>query len=137
MKKTILILSLLLVGFYGKSQTPQQTDSANMYLRDSIYNVKGDFIGKPFAYLMDALGVPLLFSDPDGAGNKTKGMAYYKSPAIFLPSPSEMPLRGFRIEFTQKMPVDLGKKRAVGWQQWDILMQAYLRTAIVSDMRKL
>ena len=118
------------------SKAYSQVDSMKV-LRDSIFNLKANYIGKPLTKLLTDLKVNVEFSPPDNSSTRTKGIAYYQNIILFLPWTPNFPSRGFKIQLASRVQVDLSQFRinhASG--VWDTQMITTLGSQTIVSLQK-
>jgi hypothetical protein len=82
MKKIIsILLFMIIASFINKANA--QVDSM-MLLRDSVYNNRAYYIGKPFSVLLSTLGTNVSITEPKSAGVATGGIHYYQNDVLYI-----------------------------------------------------
>jgi hypothetical protein len=129
---SIFILSICLSAYYTSTA---QVDSS-MVLRDSLYNLRANYIGQPLAKLITDLKEKVSFASPDNQSGRKTGAAYYQNIILFVNVKHSFPVRGFQIRLANKVPIDLGAMVKCEPDLWDIQLMSLLGQQVVTSISK-
>ena len=138
MKKNVIII-FIVGSLFMASKANAQVDSMKN-LRDSIYNLKANYIGQPLSKLLNALKVDVNFAEPDFSTTRRKGAAYYQNITIFLPASPNFVAWAFEIKLANKVPVDLALMhqtiRTSGYAAWNKQVVTLLGSQNIISIKK-
>jgi hypothetical protein len=130
MKKIIFALLLLVntnsLIAQSNSEYSHQ-DSVKVRKCDSLFVNRNNYIGFPLSKLINAIGLPVGFSMPEGMGKRRKGIAHYKNILVYLPELDSGGFYRYEIVLATKVAVNISeyvKQSSSG--EWDSRMRLLL-----------
>ena len=124
MKKIILIF-ILMITISSLNKANAQVDSM-MLLRDSVYNNRAYYIGKPFSVLLSTLGTNVSIPPPNSAGVATEGIHYYQNDDIYIGTKPNTAHWDLEFGLLHPVNVDLTIMGNMNYRDWPAYLSPIL-----------
>jgi hypothetical protein len=124
MKKIIsILLFMIITSFINKANA--QIDSM-LLLRDSVYNNRAYYIGKPFSVLLSKLGTNVSIPPPNSAGVATEGIHYYQNDDIYIGTKPNTAHWDLEFGLLHPVNVDLTIMGNMNYRDWPAYLSPIL-----------